>query len=179
MPNNPMAGGNVIAEPRTPNQPVVAAFPEQGPAVLPGYVRPCPLDEERYPIAKQVLAVIFDERLYSYEQIEILVTASEILGIDISTARAAYYAASQIRLTGFVNDLRNLLAARTQDASVREQASNPVGGARQNLSGMFEESVRNSKRKATQELAKQLVKRVALNDAAGGPVCGCSGGPRR
>lgn len=173
MPINPMAGGN-IAAPQTPNQPIVAAFPEhQGPAVLPGHVGTCPLDKERHPLAKQVLAVIFDETLDKDDQIEILVTASEILGIDISIGRAAYYAASQIRLTGVVNQLRNLLAERTQDTSVREQASNPAGEVKQDLAGMFEESKRDDERRAMKELAK----RVNWNNDVGSPVCGYFGGP--
>ena len=176
MPINPMAGGNVIAAPRTPNQPVVAAFPEhQGPAVLPGHVGSCRSNAENYPVAKQVLAIIFDETLDKDDQIKILVAASEILGIDISTDRAAYYAASQMRLTGFVNQLRDLLAERTQDASVREQASNPAGSIKQDLAGLFEESKRDDERKAMRELAK----RINWNNGVGSPVCGYFGGPGR
>ena len=173
MPNTPMAGGNVIAEPRTPNQPVVAAFPEQGPAVLPGHVGTCRSNAENYPVAKQVLAAIFDETLDKDDQIKILVAASEILGIDISTNRAAYYAASQMRLTGFVNQLRDLLAERTQDASVREQASNPAAKVKQDLAGLFEESKRDDERKAM----KKLAERINWNNGVGSPVCGYFGGP--
>ena len=176
MPINPMAGGNVIAAPRTPNQPVVAAFPEhQGPAVLPGHVGSCSPDPTQYLFAIEQLANIYDVEIDREDQIKILISVSKILGIEMDQRRAGFYAAKQVKLMGLVNQLSNLLAERTQDASVREQSSNPAEKVKQNLAGLFEESARNDERKAMRELAK----RINWNNGVGSPVCGYFGGPGR